>query len=288
MLPVNESYKRTVNAIDAANQSGHDSSTSSDESAKYPYNFTIDVYLDGKETSDVKRFLYIDPAYDSVMKGQGKSGQYLGYSLKRDSTGHVRKYDWAFQEAGGTAGLLDSFNDLCIGDPTTNRTVDADKELANSLASTQLISQDETRAPGQIKIVVRRVIIHADTVDKVDGTWDGHGKVDSNPDKLSNNIKHSTAYQNDNNFQHPEKLTVVRYSQYIKNEEPYVTFIFYYRSEDVLKKFGFIKDEGPAEGSSGASIFGPFTSSVKQKHKMDSSGGFGDMNKRFKENNQED
>lgn len=56
----------------------------------------------------------------------------------------------------------------------------------------------------------------------------------------------------------------------------------------MLKKFGFIKDEGPAEGSSGASIFGPFTSSVKQKHKMDSSGGFGDMNKRFKENNQED
>ncbi|KAK7705695.1 hypothetical protein SLS57_010004 [Botryosphaeria dothidea] len=62
-------------------------------------------------------------------------------------------------------------------------------------------------------------------------TW----SIKARPDRLSNNIKHSTTYQNDNESQHQENMARVRYSQCIKNKEPYVTFIFYYRWEDVLK-----------------------------------------------------
>ncbi|KAF4304240.1 hypothetical protein GTA08_BOTSDO08440 [Botryosphaeria dothidea] len=91
--------------------------------------------------------------------------------------------------------------------------------IAGHLARMELVSQDGAHTPGQIRAVVRRAIIHAHTTE--------------NSTRLG--MDDSTTYQNDNEFQHRENMARVRYSQCIKNEEPCVKFIFYYRSEDVLK-----------------------------------------------------
>ncbi|EKG15105.1 hypothetical protein MPH_07702 [Macrophomina phaseolina MS6] len=255
---------------------------------EYPYNFVVGIHIDGKDSSEIERYVYIDPSYQPALPGLLRHRQYLNHSLKRDRNGRVRKYYWIFQDAGGIGELLDSINNLAIDEST--RPVDVDRELTSALASAQLHNENDTSSFGQIKVVIRRVIINRD-VRLVGESWSGFVSPENAKGMHGGNVKHSAAYQRDGIYQHPQTTSLLSYRQYVKGEEPYATFIFYYRSRDVLKKFGFVKEKSADElapaGPIAAPAAGLNTALVKHKREPTTSF-FGDWNKRVKEDVKDD
>ncbi|EOD49369.1 hypothetical protein UCRNP2_3866 [Neofusicoccum parvum UCRNP2] len=240
------------------------------EPEECPYNLLVQIFFDGKARWEIQRYLYLDPSYDKYHEDLGQLK--LTYGYVRDRAGKVLKTKWKFQDVGGVGGigaLIDSLDGLQLDDSAPSADV-IEEELANALQSANLRDEfEEASKIGQIKIVFKRVVVARQKF-YADESKKNFPQKDELPDGdgADSTIVHSTAYEPAKNQKQVVRPSV-KYEDYILGEDPFATFVFFYRSGDVLRRFGFLETDGDAKRR----VSFPLTSLVGQtKHKRHSSG----------------
>ncbi|PPJ53086.1 hypothetical protein CBER1_11588 [Cercospora berteroae] len=182
------------------------------------HDMLVTMRLDGKEKVEKQEVVYLDkyhPYFDYVMDGE----VYLKAKKVQDEEGFTRHYNWAFKDVG--IELL--FDNLSL-DSTTTTTTDA-KESSTS---------------GIIEITLDRIRVEAR-----DREWTEYGTHAY--DRASAETASSTTITNDQahvatdtgGFLIRGTSHVIDYDYVVPEAGPWATYKFFYRSEEVLRKFGF-------------------------------------------------
>ncbi|OCK85605.1 hypothetical protein K432DRAFT_439142 [Lepidopterella palustris CBS 459.81] len=207
------------------------------------------LYLDGRSKNERRTIIYLDPTHHHFNEPAGTVCLTSRWVLAKD--GSMMAHKWLFKDVG-IETLFDKM--MLSGDIKSDFATNKDAEDALIDAIGSLGTQDhdlpEAKA-GTIKIVLQRVKIGREYDDekyRPDYTEGETGDVDMDG---ADKVTHTTGIDSGHNL--GKKIVAVITYQPI--EEPiYATFVFFYRSKEVLRKFGF---EGFPQSPFLAPVVGP-------------------------------
>lgn len=176
------------------------------------HDMLVTMRLDGKEKVEKQEVLYLDkdhPYFDYTTNGE----VYLKAKKVQDEEGRTRYYNWAFKDVG--IELL--FDNLSLDSTTT---------------------APDASASGIIEITLDRIRVAAH-----DREWDeiGTHAYERSSATSATSAAKDQAHMATNTGGDIMRGThhVIDYDYVVPEAAPWATYKFFYRSEEVLRKFGF-------------------------------------------------
>ncbi|OCL14619.1 hypothetical protein AOQ84DRAFT_384591 [Glonium stellatum] len=203
--------------------------------AKGPQEFHLlaTIYIDGRVKYERQAIVYLDPSHHNVSRADGKVWVQARYSKANDGT--IVEHKWVFKDVG----IETMFDKLLLsGDvKEENNKEDEDTiiEAMNSLGTEERDGDKEEANAGVIKITLQRVTLGKEYKDE---DFDTPYREDEDVDvdmADANKVTHTTRLTKGRGFYNV--VPVITYKALEESE--YATFKFFYRSKDILRKFGF-------------------------------------------------
>ncbi|KAL8826841.1 MAG: hypothetical protein Q9191_003547 [Dirinaria sp. TL-2023a] len=213
-----------------------------------PYHFLASLYLDGRRKVERRVIVYLDPEHEDF-SADGKS--MLTSRLVRAEDGTIQEHAWVFNEIGIDIIL----NTLFISEDQAE--MEAEDELTAAMNTAALhpendMEREGKKGVGQIEVIVERVVLRrkwtnydyqpkhreGEAEDAVmSGTTiglthtAGSVPVEQMFELLTDTVSVAKTKTNCSNH-----VPVVSYELYNKDERPFASFKFFYRSQEILEK----------------------------------------------------
>ncbi|KAK4624833.1 uncharacterized protein CLAFUR5_05635 [Fulvia fulva] len=204
------------------------------EAPLQPFDFLATLRLDGRETPEKCNIVYLDPANEWYRTPSGEIDM-CGKMIRESKDSDVHFHKWVFQEVG-IESMIEELSlqfDTQVPEPE-----DPLVKAMQDMGSNNLADKEETAKAGVIEISIQRVIIEQQTTQR---PWDANGSTSpeaAGGSKTDRNISH-TAGRTAGKKASSNIGTFVYYNPIDADDKPYAVFKFFYRSEEVLRKFDF-------------------------------------------------
>ena len=209
------------------------------------YHILATLRLDGRSTVEKRLVVFVDPEHPLYRKPGGEV--LMASRMARDPAGKLRQCSWYFQEVGIDA----IFDSLCISNSTGGETVDADtkepprpvskadglSELLKDLGAEKFKDAEEKTNLGKIEISLQRVTVGEPYYDKCIGTHPIHAGTSPVTAKDADKVSHTTG--RNMGQERGRMIEYIEYELVDPGDEIFATFHFFYRSEEILRKYGF-------------------------------------------------
>lgn len=206
-----------------------------------PFHLLASLFLDGRQKAERKVIVYLNPNDEDFAYPDGKVTFRSRWVQGND--GSLKEHSWVFKDVG-----IDTIFDKMFISGGENRAEileehDEDAMVAAMRATGLGVEGDaneEKSNLGQILVIVQRVVLGTKWQHKQ--YHSKHQEDDEAEDVdmagVKNEITHTTGLEH-TGTRSSRPIRVVSYEPYVKDEKPYATFQFFYRSQQTLQKFGF-------------------------------------------------
>ncbi|KAG8525870.1 uncharacterized protein KY384_000630 [Bacidia gigantensis] len=196
------------------------------------------LYLDNRKVPAKRSVVYLDEGHPDANEGCKVC---IKSRWIKTASGAFKEHSWVFKERSVDALL--GIVDLDLNEDTLRNESDEDVltkalEAAASL-DTHLETSKASGKVGQIVVEFSRVTLgssYVDTLHRSHYDYNGAGEVD--PSRDNRDIVH-TAGLVTNNIESRHLSRVVDVHPYARDDGPFATFQFFYRTKEQLAKYGF-------------------------------------------------
>ncbi|KAF2485095.1 hypothetical protein BDY17DRAFT_321963 [Neohortaea acidophila] len=192
------------------------------------WHFLATLRIDGRQTPERRRIVRLDN-YDRPSRryrDEDFDGEVIIKSRTvKDADGTVRVCGWQFKDVGIEA----VFDRLLVSSEQED-----EEELIAAMGGTALDDSEEKSKVGQIEVALERVTLGATRYEAVDAGARDQPNLAGDTRQVTHTVALDAGHVAAGGAR-----SVIDYRPFDAPEAPYATFRFYYRSEDVLRKFGF-------------------------------------------------
>ncbi|MDI1492184.1 MAG: hypothetical protein OHK93_003396 [Ramalina farinacea] len=203
-------------------------------STKAPdYALVAELYLDNAKAPARRCMIYLD----RDNPGQGRDGTVvMKRGWTKDIDGNLQEQKWVFKERG----LETVFARLDVGS-----TADSDNEevLSASMDKAQIDQEAEDREDnsgkaGQITVNLVKAIVQSEYLDP-EYTSFPSGDADDEGDNVAKEITHRATTVPGKSVGSERLMRIVKWAPYEPDGKIFASFIFRYRSQEILRRHGF-------------------------------------------------
>ncbi|KAF2213790.1 hypothetical protein CERZMDRAFT_95826 [Cercospora zeae-maydis SCOH1-5] len=222
------------------------------------------VRLDGQEKLERRAIVYLDK-YHRYFNQRTHGEIHLDGKKIQDEAGNTRLYKWTFQEVGIEL-LLENLSldtPAAAANTTTTTTTTISDEDHNtdplrtafsSLGSNNLADKEEPSTSGVIEVALEFIRIAAferprtdkNPYDHVQSATSSHAPAASSSFSSSSTKDQAHVAANTGGDIIKPSRHVIEYDRMFPDDPPHATYKFFYRSEEVLRKFDFAGFPVPA------------------------------------------
>ncbi|KAK4502575.1 hypothetical protein PRZ48_006001 [Zasmidium cellare] len=191
-----------------------------------PWHLLCTLRLDGR--FEKRAIAYLDPRHAHFKRIVVMDGRHVA-----DGQGNRYWHRWVFKEAGsGIDLLLDSLSLAPSGKEGSQ-----EEQLASLLEGLDPHEKQDTTMSGMLEITFERVTVKQSSyTEEWKPSMDAENEEGTDA-KAEKDVSHKAATDKASSQKSAKMTTFIDYN--LVNEEPYAVFQFKYRSEDVLRKYGF-------------------------------------------------
>ncbi|KAM3416583.1 hypothetical protein BST61_g8174 [Cercospora zeina] len=202
------------------------------------------VRLNGQEKLETRKIVYLDKHHRNF-KEETQGEVLLEGKKMQDEDGNTRMYKWTFQDVGIELLLENLSLDAAAANTTATTTTITDEDhntsplltAFSSLGNNNLADKDEPSTSGVIEICLEPIRIEPLERPRTNKT--PYDYVQSATTSSSTTKEQAHVAANTGGDIIKPTRHVIEYDLMFPDNPPYATYKFFYRSEDVLRKFGF-------------------------------------------------
>lgn len=193
------------------------------------------IHIDGRTKYERRVIIYLDPRHRNFSEPDGKV--WLTSRWSRADDGTIMMHKWVFKDVG----IESMFDKLLLSGDVKEEEANKEDEDAIINAMNSLGTKEEDGDEEEAKVGVIRIILHRIKVgyEYDDRDFNPPYREDEGDDvdmADANKVTHTTGLDKGYSFG-CKSIPVINYTPF--DEPDYATFKFFYRSKDVLRKFGF-------------------------------------------------
>lgn len=197
------------------------------------YSLVAELYLDNAKVPARRCAVHLDPA---SFKQRRYGPVQMKHGWTTDVDGNLQEQKWVFKERG----LESVFARLDVG---STAELEDEEMLSASMNKAQIGQKTEdcdstAGKAGQITVNLLKAIVQSEYINPGYSPYPS-GDADDEGENVAKDITHRAAMVPGNAFGSGKQMRVVDWAPYEPDGKVFASFIFRYRSEEILRKYGF-------------------------------------------------